>query len=150
MKGNSSFLPWRVWPLSQLNINDYFSFCSVKKALAQWYRICQPMQEMQGLWVWSLGQKIPWWRIWKPTPVFLPGESHGQRSLVGCSPGSRKSQIRLGNWTTKRYQLMSQSDSAYPGHQCAHPSHDPTDVNFKLSTLFSPWVVFLAFILIFF
>ena len=30
--------------------------------------------------------KIPWKRIWQPTPVFLPGESHGQRSLVGCSP----------------------------------------------------------------
>ena len=25
-------------------------------------------------------------RIWQPTPVFLPGESHGERSLVGCSP----------------------------------------------------------------
>ena len=30
--------------------------------------------------------KIPWRRAWQPTPVFLPGESHGQRSLVGCSP----------------------------------------------------------------
>ena len=27
--------------------------------------------------------KIPWRRAWQPTPVFLPGESHGQRSLVG-------------------------------------------------------------------
>ena len=27
-----------------------------------------------------------WRRKWQPTPVFLPGESHGQRSLVGCSP----------------------------------------------------------------
>ncbi|XDA86191.1 hypothetical protein R6Z07F_015941 [Ovis aries] len=27
--------------------------------------------------------KIPWRRKWPPTPVFLPGESHGQRSLVG-------------------------------------------------------------------
>ena len=26
----------------------------------------------------------------QPTPVFLPGESHGQRSLVGCSPWGRK------------------------------------------------------------
>ena len=25
--------------------------------------------------------KIPWRRAWQPTPVFLPGESHGQRSL---------------------------------------------------------------------
>ena len=30
--------------------------------------------------------KIPWTRAWKFTPVFLPEESHGQRSLVGCSP----------------------------------------------------------------
>ena len=30
--------------------------------------------------------KIPWRRAWKPTPVFWPGKSHGQRSLVGYSP----------------------------------------------------------------
>ena len=30
--------------------------------------------------------KIPWRRAWQPTPVFLPGESHGQRSLVGYGP----------------------------------------------------------------
>ena len=30
--------------------------------------------------------KIPWRRAWWPIPVFLPGESHGQRSLEGCSP----------------------------------------------------------------
>ena len=30
---------------------------------------------------------IFWWRRkWQPTPVLLPGKSHGQRSLVGCSP----------------------------------------------------------------
>ena len=29
-------------------------------------------------------------RIWQPTPVFLPGESHGQRSLVGYSPWGHK------------------------------------------------------------
>ena len=31
-------------------------------------------------------RKIPWRREWQPTPVFLPGESHEQRSLVGYSP----------------------------------------------------------------
>ena len=31
-------------------------------------------------------RKIPRRRAWQPTPVFLPGESHGQRSLAGCSP----------------------------------------------------------------
>ena len=34
--------------------------------------------------------KIPWRRKWQPTPVFLPGESHGQRSLAGYSPWGRK------------------------------------------------------------
>ena len=34
--------------------------------------------------------KISWRRKWQPTPVFLPGESHGQRSLVGYSPRSCK------------------------------------------------------------
>ena len=37
-------------------------------------------------WVW----KIPWRGKWQPTPVFLPGKSQGQRSLVGYSPGGPK------------------------------------------------------------
>ena len=39
-----------------------------------------------GSWVGT----IPWRREWLPTPVFLPGESHGQRSLEGYSPWSCK------------------------------------------------------------
>ena len=34
--------------------------------------------------------KIPWRRAWQPTAVFLTGESHGQRSLVGYSPWGHK------------------------------------------------------------
>ena len=34
--------------------------------------------------------KIPWRRAQQPAPVFLPGGSHGQRSLVGCSPWGRR------------------------------------------------------------
>ena len=42
--------------------------------------------------------KIPWWRKWQPTPVFLPGESHGQKSLVGYSPmGLQRVKTRLSN-----------------------------------------------------
>ena len=45
--------------------------------------------------------KIPWRREWLPTPVFLPGEFHGERSLVGYSPwGCKESdttwQLTLG------------------------------------------------------
>ena len=35
-------------------------------------------------------RKIPWGRKWQPTPVFLPGQFHGQRSLVDYSPWGHK------------------------------------------------------------
>ena len=39
-------------------------------------------------------EKIPWRRQWQPTPVLLPGESHGGRSLVGYSPWGCKESER--------------------------------------------------------
>ena len=38
----------------------------------------------------SLGREETWRRPWQPTPVILPGESHGWRSLAGFSPGGHK------------------------------------------------------------
>ena len=35
-------------------------------------------------------RKIPWRREWQPTPIILPGEFHGQGSLVGYSPQGLK------------------------------------------------------------
>ena len=35
-------------------------------------------------------EKIPWRRAQQPTPILLPGESHGQRSLAGCSSWGHK------------------------------------------------------------
>ena len=46
------------------------------------------MQETPGFDPWV--DKIPWRREWQPTPIFLPGKSHGQRSLAGCSPQGHK------------------------------------------------------------
>ena len=40
---------------------------------------------MQEIWVQSLGGEDPWRKEWLPTPVFLPGECHGQRTLEGYS-----------------------------------------------------------------
>ena len=41
----------------------------------------------------SVSGRPPWRRKWQPTPVFLPGKYHGQRSLAGYSPWGLKSQI---------------------------------------------------------
>ena len=38
-------------------------------------------------------RKMPWRREWQPTPVFWPGELHGQRSLAGYSLATGKSQL---------------------------------------------------------
>ena len=35
-------------------------------------------------------RKVPWRRVWQPIPILLPGESHGQRSLVGYSTWDRR------------------------------------------------------------
>ena len=58
------------------------------------YRIgLQRRRPSFNLWVW----KIPWRRKWQPTPVILPGISHGQRSLVGYSPWGHKSQTQFSD-----------------------------------------------------
>ena len=44
-------------------------------------------------------RKMPWRRKWHPTPVLLPGKSHGQRILVGYSHGVAKSRTRLSDFT---------------------------------------------------
>ena len=62
------------------------------------------IQETQ---VQSLSWGDPWRREWLPTPVYLTGESHGQRSLVGYSPWGSQ---RVGHdWVTNTFTFSSKS-----------------------------------------
>ena len=55
---------------------------------------------MWETWVWSMGwEDPPWRRKWLPTPVFLPGEFHGQRCLAGYSLWGRK-ELDTTEWLT--------------------------------------------------
>ena len=70
--------------------------------------------------------KIHWRKVWQLTPVFLPGEFHGQRSLVGCSPWGLKeldmteatipftfqSMRRKSSWRSHRPRKMTVSNKA--------------------------------------
>ena len=47
---------------------------------------------------------MPWRREWQPTPEFLPGKSHGQRSLAGCCRVSMGSQRVRHDLVTKQQQ----------------------------------------------
>ena len=62
--------------------------------IAQMVKNLPAMQETQVPWV----RKIPWRRTQQPTPVLLPRESHGQRSLAGHSPWSHKSWTWLSDF----------------------------------------------------
>ena len=65
--------------------------------------------------------KFPWRRKWQPTPVFLPGECHGLRSLAGYSPwGHRELDMteRLTfslQWAPQPFMRWPQSCSTVPG-----------------------------------
>jgi len=62
---------------------------------------------------WTDWGKIPWRRKWQPTPVFLPGESHGQRSFTGYSLQGCKmldTTERLKPPTTTPIQLLCSPD----------------------------------------
>ena len=72
-----------------------YYFCGLPRWLSGKEFTCQCKRQGFDPWV----RKILWRRKWQPTPVFLPGKSHGQRSLVGYSPWGHK---RVGrDWVTK-------------------------------------------------
>ena len=78
----------------------------------------------------SLDWKDPLKRKWQPTPVFLPGKSHGQRSLAGYSPWGRKESdttlcLNTDTHTNKSIKIifrlkevrkLAQSPSVLKGH----------------------------------
>ena len=70
--------------------NGTLIYSVVQAPVAQWQRICLQCRRYKrhefNLWA----EQISWRMAWQPILVFSPGEFHGQRSLVGCSPWGRK------------------------------------------------------------
>ena len=60
-----------------------------------------------------------WRRKWQPTPVFLPGESHGQRSLVGYSPWGHS--VRY-DWVTNTSSYSWQKVKQFVSHIFLSPT----------------------------
>ena len=87
-----------------VHIYNKTSFIHKKEAslVAQMAKNLPVMRETQVLF-----GKIPWRRTWQPTPVFLPRESFGQRSMMGYSPWGRKSWTQLKWLSTQQHTHRS-------------------------------------------
>ena len=83
-------------PFLEVTIMKHHAHTHTHILVAQTVKYLPAIQET---WVQSLVGKTPWRRAWLPTPVFLPGESHGQKSLVGCSPWGSKESGMTGRLT---------------------------------------------------
>ena len=68
----------------------------------------------------SLFTFLHWRRKWQPTPVYLPGESQGRWSLVGCHLWGRQSRTRLKRLSSssKKEKTSSEARTAGWHHQC--------------------------------
>ena len=74
--------------VAQIIIQGFPSGASGKELICQ----CRGRKRCEfNPWIW----KICWRRAWQSTTIFLPGESHGQRNLMGCSPWIANSQTWL-------------------------------------------------------
>ena len=80
-----------------------------KKRMAQWEWIFLQYRRLESdPWI----GKIPWKKKWQPTPVLLPRESHGQRSLAGYDSLGHK---WVGqDWATKQQHVLQ----LYIRHEC--------------------------------
>ena len=90
---------------------------------------------MQETWV-----QIPWRRACQPTPVFSPGESHGQRSLVGYSPWGGKELDTTERQTVSLFFFFSASPEPDPTQAnswrlSAHPAQDSWAKSFPEGSL---------------
>ena len=102
--GSSVHFSWNYWAPGQLR---------GASLAAEHSRLClQCMRCRFTPWV----RKVPWRRKWQPTPGLWPGKSHGQRSLVGCSPRGCTESDRPGAMQRSRAgQLHSEPVDQPPG-----------------------------------
>ena len=113
-KGSPRILEWVAYPLVSPAFNSSTTGIRLPCWLT-WQRIClQCRRPGFNPWV----RKISWRREWLPTPVFLPGESHGQRSLLGYSP-----------WGHKESDMMKKPHFHF---HFFHHRYNCPDVQFKL------------------
>ena len=106
---------------SHLSPNQQLFFFFFFNLMAQWWKSCMQYKRRGRCefnpWIW----KVPWRRKWQPTPVFLSGISHGQKSLVDYSPCAPKESVMAEHTHThthRRIHIWARHYSKYLSVNC--------------------------------
>ena len=88
--------------------------------------------------------KIPWRRKWQPTPVFLPGKSHGWWSLVGYCPwGPKESDMTEDSslllLRPETMKLLEENKSVHSWHKSSKILYDPPSRVMEIKTKIKKW-----------
>ena len=106
---------------------------------------------MQEKHIWYLVKKIPWRRKWQPIPVFLPGKSHGHRSLAGYSPSGHK-ESDMTEWINICCPSVAQlcpilchpRDCSTPGFPALHCLWDLAQTHAHAQSKLTPFVAIIT------
>ena len=79
-------ITWNLIGISNITKPQQNSSFSLHPTLLQTFLITSLAKFIISFCLYYCTSLILWKRRWHPTPVLLPGKSHGQRSLIGCSP----------------------------------------------------------------
>ena len=90
------------------NLPGHVIFMGASQVAQQWRLRLQCRRHRRrgfGSWV----RKISWRKAWQPTPIFLSGESHGQRNLEGCKEGCKELDMTEGTQHTRPWILSGRT-----------------------------------------
>ena len=134
LRANSSEKDWRTRMTSsglylKKNYSSNNSENGLEEAMIEAKKSYKALQQSRHEIKLALSNLSSWRRKWQPTPVFLPGESQGQRSLVGC-------RLRVAQSRTRMKQLSSSSSSSKEtGKPCTDCSSSGDGENWQLDIL---------------
>ena len=146
--------PYSSWPFLAVcyaSPPDQLSFNILLSGLPRWFSgqesVCQCRRPRRcGFSPWFV--KIPWRRNWQPTPVFLPGKSHEQRSLMGYHPWGQKELDMTQRRSTHTHLSLWSSLSPLPIPVLSHLffHHIKSLGPFFFFKIFFMWTIFKVFI----
>ena len=110
----SSLIKWagRQWGAPRVGDGGWMSLTLGSFSASVWVELVDYTAFWRNHWPQLIKKQVPsfpWRRKWQPTPVFLPGEFHGQRSLVDCSPWGCKELDMTEQLTVFTFSLFTKS-----------------------------------------